>query len=154
MRVLGRKTRPTDSAIIVIIMEVDTRASGCPTSNTVRVSKSGQMVQNTRVNTKRVKNMAKENSCGLTKAHTKATSLIIISMDAVSTAGPTDVSSTATGSTIAWRVMESLLGATDESTSESTKMTRSTATVCSLGLTAAVTMANGSRVSNTAKEFT
>ena len=137
--------------ITLITMVAGTRANGCKINSTERVLKSGQMAQNTLVNTKKVKNMEKESSFGLTKAHTKVTSTIIIFMVVASTFGPMEESLMAIGLTIEWKVKVFLPGAMAVNTLASTRTTRNMDTAYSLGQMDDVTTENGSKVSNTAK---
>merc|ERR1712086_868939 len=93
-------------AITPITMEADTKDNGCKINNMVKESRSGQTVQNTLANTKRVRSMAKVSLSGLIRVPMKATFTITTSTVWESIFGLTAESLTETGSTIAWRAKE------------------------------------------------
>lgn len=89
--------------------------NGLKINNTASVLKDGLMVLPTRVNTLKVKSMAKANLLGLIIALTQEISWTTTFMEQVSMSGPTVESIPEIGKITKWKVMEHLLGQMAES---------------------------------------
>ena len=118
------------------------------------VRRSGQTVPAMRDSTETERSTALDNSFGLMVQLIMVTSLRITFTVRVSILGPMVVSTTASGNTTKWTVLECLPGATAVNTRVPTWTTRKKDMECSLGQMVASTMVTGEMVSSTETEST
>lgn len=154
MMVIGAMTKHMDLVNTLILMALNTKAIGSTINNTVKEKKNGRMVHNMRDTTKVAKKTVTDSFYGLTNQVTQGSSLRIIFMDLVSTAGPMAVSTTANGLKIKCKVVVSLPGLTVVVTKASTSMTRKKGADVLNGPTVEATTDIGAQVTKKASEST
>ena len=150
----GLMTKLTEGVFTAISMEPSMKETGSRISNMERVSRHGQMVLDTRVNTSSARSTVWVNSPGPTVALTTEPSRRTISKETEGIIGPMEEFSKDLGSTIRWRAKEYSLGLTAEDTRETTKMIRRRVRANSSGPTAESTRVAGKMESSMAKEPT
>ena len=152
-RATGSTTEHMEEARTFTWTERSIRANGLKTSNMATESRRGLMVLVTKVLFNLEKSTVLVRSVGQITRCTSANFYPTTSTAKVSTCGPMDASTRATGRTTKCKVVAPLHGATAANTSVSTMKIKSRATENSSGQMGVRTRVNGLTANSTEKEF-
>jgi len=140
---IGNAIRHMDMESILTVTELPMKAIGEMIFNTAKVSSSGMIIRNTKVNIREAKNMDMEPIPGKMDPNILESGSKIRFTDVENTPGMMVVNTKVTGETITWMVMAFTLGKMAGSTKVSTRRIRNMAKVFTHGPMVASTTASG-----------
>jgi len=146
----GRTTRLTALAFTLMLMALNTKATGLKIGNMEKVKKLGLITPSMRVHTRTERSMEEVNLCGQMDHATLVSLRTTILTGMVSTRGLMAANIKDSGNATRWRVLVSSAGKTREGTRVNTSMTKKKDMEYSPGLMVESMTVSGKTVSNTA----